>query len=176
MPYPVLAGLLLVAAGMPALAGEKILPPVDKPGHWHTMTHDDATTTSKCVGNPITPLCAVETIRACFVRTDRSLCALAKKDMNGLSQLFSGSTKPTPGITEKYRITGARILVDWEIPPDRREGKWAWKVGDVQIDLKAVDCYHGKCQKEIKREPPKTYDVRKIDERWVVIDWDTPRW
>lgn len=38
------------------------------------ITRDTRTTTSKCVGNPVTPLCAIETYIACFVRRKETLC------------------------------------------------------------------------------------------------------
>ena len=35
--------------------------------------------TSRCIGNPKTPLCAVETFIACWVRRNRPLCEIVGK-------------------------------------------------------------------------------------------------
>ncbi|MEO5372727.1 MAG: hypothetical protein H7840_00450 [Alphaproteobacteria bacterium] len=161
------------AQALAADVSTKNLPKIDKPGHWRKMGHDDATTTSKCVGNPVTPLCAVETVRACFVRVEDLLCGIAM-GLDGPAGMVS--RKKSVGITLRYRITGARILRDRDIPPNKRDGKWSWKAGDVQIDMKATKCYDGRCQKEIRQATSTTYDVRKYGNRWVVIEWDTPRW
>jgi hypothetical protein len=55
-------------ATMPARPGPK----------WKRMTNFGAETQSDCIGNPKTPLCAVETFIACLVRRDGDLCAIAE--------------------------------------------------------------------------------------------------
>ena len=35
---------------------------------WRSIAYDDALTTARCVGDPRTPVCAVETVYGCFVR------------------------------------------------------------------------------------------------------------
>lgn len=50
------------------------LPRPDARGQWRVITADDATTTSRCIGNPTTPACAIETHLACFVRRQQELC------------------------------------------------------------------------------------------------------
>lgn len=51
--------LLYAAAVFPASSEE-----------WATLTFDPATSSSRCIGNPMTPLCAVETHKACFLWND----------------------------------------------------------------------------------------------------------
>lgn len=53
------------------------LPPITPKGQYFVMTKDKETTTSDCVGNPKTPMCAVETLLACFVRVVDYLCQTA---------------------------------------------------------------------------------------------------
>jgi hypothetical protein len=52
-----LAAMVGLAAA--AVAGEAWK--ADPPGHWRKLTWDEKTTTSKCIGKPISPICAVET-------------------------------------------------------------------------------------------------------------------
>ena len=48
-----------------------------KPARWRVMTMEDATSTSRCIGDPRTPLCAVETHTACFIRRQVRLCTIS---------------------------------------------------------------------------------------------------
>ncbi|MGQ0664601.1 MAG: hypothetical protein ACT4P2_13695, partial [Pseudomonadota bacterium] len=70
---------LAIAVADPARAqpSDSDLPPADLPHYWRAMDQTDVASTSKCLGNPITPLCAVEHIIACEVRRDDELCMIA---------------------------------------------------------------------------------------------------
>jgi hypothetical protein len=46
---------LFSAAAFPALAGDVPLPPLTPKREYLVMTQEDATSTSNCIGNPVTP-------------------------------------------------------------------------------------------------------------------------
>jgi hypothetical protein len=62
--YALTLGILLESGSSLAQTPDPDLPAIDPPGKGRVMTHDDLTSTSNCIGNPITPLCAVETVIA----------------------------------------------------------------------------------------------------------------
>ena len=71
----VIAALVAALAGVPGFAhagGDERAPsPTSRIGSasaWRTIAFDDALTTARCVGDPRTPVCAVETVYGCFVR------------------------------------------------------------------------------------------------------------
>lgn len=100
--------VFVIGGGLAVAAEPSDLPPIDPPGVWHTLTQDDATTDSKCIGNPVTPLCAVETIRACFTRRDDSLCQIGM----GLDHLPGLSlTNKRPELSERYRVVSVKKIV-----------------------------------------------------------------
>ena len=78
----VLLGLssILMAAGT-AVAEEGLAtadaPP---PAGWQVVGHGAADTTSRCIGDPKTPRCAMETLMACPIRGDYDLCRRAESD------------------------------------------------------------------------------------------------
>lgn len=73
-----LVAVCFLAAALPAYAGEDVpLPPLTPKGKQLFMTRESSTSSSECVGSPVTPMCAVETLLACFVRGDDSLCQTA---------------------------------------------------------------------------------------------------
>src|SRR3990172_7533843 len=74
---------LLIAPGMSLAGGPQH---TGKAPRWRTLTFSDETTTSKCIGKPVTPICAVETFEACFKRSQIELCRKAYR--NGESETF----------------------------------------------------------------------------------------
>ena len=72
-------------------------------GSFRLMTRDDTTSTSKCIGNPVTPLCAIETHLACWARDNKELCEIAFGRKSGPPTPF----KITDNIINK---TGYRIM------------------------------------------------------------------
>ena len=62
----VVIAALVLGSGAAAAAGRHApdLPRPDPKGTWRKITWDDATTTSKCIGDLSTPLCALETVLA----------------------------------------------------------------------------------------------------------------
>lgn len=143
-------------------------PPVDPPGVWHVITQDDYTTESKCVGNPVTPLCAVETIIACYVRNDHRLCRIGE-GLEPEPDLTPGI--PGEGRWERYRITAVRRVGSKTPPPIAGVSV---RAGDLTMDVHLLFCQFSQC--EPTDGPPTTYLLRSTDGRWAAVSWETPRW
>ena len=162
---------MVLIGGRGALAAEPSdLPPIDPPNHWHVLTQDDASSDSKCIGNPVTPLCAVETSLACFIRHDDELCRVGTGSME-LPGLSGGVRQPVHTI--RYRIVSSLIVTEnnrQKVAIDRMQPD----IGDVALQLKDVDCYSGRCQEPVG--PPRTYLVRRGATGWYAADWAAPRW
>lgn len=160
-----------------ALGAERIpplqpsdLPPIDPPGVWHTLTQNDSTSDSTCIGKPVTPLCAVETVKACHVREDESLCRIGQGPSYRPRNLDLPA-QPTHYI--RYRVAGAAIIgkanrdtyiVERMVP----------RVGDAIVQLNSLSCYGSMC--ETKGGPPTSYILRRWEGGWYAAEWSTPRW
>jgi hypothetical protein len=161
-----------------AAAHDPDVPKPDPPDFWRYITLDDATTTSKCIGDPRTPLCAVETMNACFVRRDDHLCMLVR-DEPPFEHI--GPIPEARRLDEfRYRVISARRVGREDIPREFRSGDLAWHVGDVKILVEEEYCspqtsqcgfFHG----------GGPYIVRKRGSKWKMVDWaqlniDRKRW
>jgi hypothetical protein len=190
IPIYVLSFFVLFAPALGSAAeSDPDLPAIDPPGRGRIMGHDDATSTSTCVGNPITPLCAVESIIACFVRNRDDLC-----------QIGMGLDRPpgmvrgefTPYSYQRYRVLSAKKFGEKDLPPPRQLSLSAalsppwWhrpqnlenRPGDVQIIVLEQTCWRNsdRCS-PVFTSDRFTYYVRQTGHfgiRWVVIDWTTP--
>lgn len=142
-----LCGLISFAfAGIATASGDPDVPKPDPPGHWRVITQDDATTTSKCVGNPNTPICALDTLSACAVRGDKTLCELAYRT----EKSTDGTTRVKSGEYIKYRIISAERVKAKDVPAPGsvefyRYGKW--KAGDIEIIAAFRPCTGKKCDR-----------------------------
>ena len=144
------------------------LPPVDPPGRWHVLTQDDATSDSKCIGNPVTPLCAVETVLACFTRRDDRLCQVGM----GLDHLPGRiRLNKRPDLSEHYRVVAVeKIKAPWrsKINGERLAS------GDAVLKILSVLCQNKVCEKPMGT--PTAYLARPVDRHWAVITWESPPW
>ena len=145
------------------------LPPIDPPGGWHTLTQDDATSDSKCIGKPVTPLCAVETVKACHVRNDEPLCRIGEGPSYRARNL--GSERHTHYI--RYRVAGAAVITK-----GNRDAYWVERmkprIGDTVLQLSHVQCRGDTCHPELG--PPTSYILRRWEGGWYAAEWSTPRW
>ena len=174
-----LLAVFLVSAALPALAADDVpLPPITPVDGYFVMTQDDTTTSSKCIGDPKTPLCAVETVIACFIRGDDDLCRIGM----GLEK--------TPGLTflrlppEIYWVVRREVLMEQTIPwrsheLDWRPGEASVQAGDIRIDVVEKVCSKGEfshtaCETDPDVPAISTYIVRRRGDRWAVIDWRPP--
>lgn len=172
--------LALAASLAPAAAQspDPDLPPVDPPGRWRQMTLDDATSDSKCVGQFDTPLCAVETVIACFTRQIDDLCTRASLDRPAF-EFFAGRM-PRPDSFDRYRVSRVERLTERTIQeiPRYTEGV---RAGDIRIDLHIRYCpTDGKTN--LCRPPNRfrtvIYTTRRTDSGWRIVDRGGPdiRW
>jgi hypothetical protein len=182
MPARLLFVAFLFAAALPARAGDAPagvpLPPITPVDGYFVMTQDDATTSSKCIGDPVTPLCAVETVMACEIRGNDDLCRIGMglKKNPGLS---AGPVSP-----RIYWVMHRAILTDETIPWDDHELKWrpgeaGVQAGDVRIDIADKICEKGEishtaCKTEDDLPAIAAYIVRQQGDRWAVINWRPP--
>jgi hypothetical protein len=133
-----------------------------KAPRWRTLTFSEETTTSKCIGKPVTPICAVETFEACFKRSQIELCRMAY--LNGESMKFHlGYSSPeykTEYTIIKYQTVG-------HVPADLRDVGWI-KRGDVEVHLTTRSC--PLTRDTCAGEPTESfeYTTRHVGDRWFV--------
>jgi hypothetical protein len=180
-------GLVLGSGSGFAQEHDPDLPAVDPPGQGRAMTDEDATSTSQCVGNPITPLCAVETIIACFERVRDDLCRIGM-GLDRPPEFVRGDPRPRPYRYQRYRVLSAKrfrehvlppphdlspanTLPYWWYPEDRRQ---YWP-GDVEIVVLKQTCWRDPARCDpVDSGDHYTYHLRRIGDRWAVLIWDTP--
>ena len=170
---------MLIFAALPASAEEDVpLPALTPAGEYRIMTRDDATSTSTCIGNPVTPMCAVETVMACFERSNDELCRIGQ----GLDQ--------TPGVVsgmEKYgfllyRVVRREVVTDRRFPwPPRRDlldrpGEPSVQAGDVRIDTIEKPCSSISTPETCGSTwgDRRTFIIRRENSHWSVIIWGDP--
>lgn len=168
---PILATLFL--AFMPTGAAESHdpdLPAPDPHGYWRYVTQKDKTSTSKCIGDPKTPVCAVDTVMACSARYDDSIC-------EKVNYLWGYNPDSRVGVDSgefaRYRIFSSRRLKASDIPPHRQVGKGSWKQGDLQVTVHRKYCGYGGCGELPPGET--TFTLRKVGDKWTVVFRFIPR-
>ena len=125
----VLVGLLALAAALPASADEKF-----DPKQVRVITPTRATST--CIGDPKTPICAVETLLACRVRKNQKLC-----DLVGI---YNKSLEDEPS-SISYRILKSHILAKQDIPKNMADFP-TWKLGYADVAIKDYSLKQDWCQ------------------------------
>ena len=179
---PVL-GFALVAVvamtGGPALAGENPCKGIDH--HWRIAGHHRTATTSDCVGNPKTPLCAVDTYEAGQLREDLALEEKAAPD-----SLLDPVDEPKEftNFVATYRVVKCRVMTEHDRPYDlwglirpnlALDRDHTWSPGDIGLDILDTMCKRTlrdcpKARKEVTLIRP--IIVRKVDENhWRLVDW-----
>lgn len=132
----ILAGLLLPVG--PALGGaESTAPRVQRV----TLTAAD----SGCIGNPVTPACAVETLFACAARLDFSLCErIGLAEARGHEYIIFGTEPGADG--QIWRHADIEYLISDEVDSaeslrssDGRLPAWA-KKNDVVVGAQSLVC------------------------------------
>jgi hypothetical protein len=143
----------------PVRAADGGRPPVDSPGQWRRLGRDDAESTSRCIGRPRTPLCAVETLLACFQRGQIELCRMVDDEADQYAEVFTSPADPARRLF--YRIVGTR-------PAD---GDAA---GDVLISLDQRD---GTTESPAQDAPAAISNFRlraQQDGSWKIVGWGEP--
>jgi hypothetical protein len=174
-----LAALALASAVAP-LDGKSASAAAD--AAWRQVSQDSAT--SRCIGDPKTAVCAVETVIACVVRREAQLCRIAAVDPgDGLFERMTAQKLP-PQHYGRYKINGVHTVRRDEIPgifaefgshdPDLRM-KGIEVLGIAAGDLR-VTTAETECWSDMKRQcgpifALKDYYVRRVDDRWRVVTW-----
>lgn len=134
-------------------------------GSFRLMTQEDSTSTSKCIGNPISPICAFETYLACRVRDNNELCEIANGEKTG---------SPTPFKLDKNRIvkTGYRIMAIRQYTPQHMpapsRNRIEIKPWDVGVTLDTANCTYGKCDGPYP-DTRVSYLLRQRGDVWFVV-------
>jgi len=154
-----------------------------------TMVIEPPSTESKCIGDPITPLCAVETFVACYFWNDMRLCRAVGFVPNfpiGVDEYFALKTL-------HYRLIGEALLKDEDIPDWARQSDVKpspWKAGDLALDVFWDTCRpEDQCVTATRDSGRKlgegcpmtwchsdveTYILRKVRGRWHFISFWSP--
>ena len=144
---------------------------VPPPSEWRLISANDAT--SNCIGDPKTPLCAMETLMACFARHEISLC----NKVNVFDMHFPGEP-----YVSRYRILRTEILTKENIEEKGKGADWQ-KLGDVDFtvyepDGEDDDCKMKHCNFDWQDGPDRedeccnwSYAVRRLEGKWQVINW-----
>ena len=104
---------------------------------WRTMTQTDGT--SGCIGEPVTPLCAIETSIACILRENPELCriAWAVDPRLSLVRVIEGAS-----VIEyiDYRVVSVRRLTAGHAPAEAGLKLWG-RPGDLVIGIVRRWCH-----------------------------------
>ncbi len=163
---PILLGVILMAwSSAWAAPRDPDVPLTNARNDWWMIGEDAKTTTSKCIGNPKTPLCAAETVEACRIRRDKRLCRIGA----GPLTIFLPDDPVIPPY-EKYRINSARRLTKKNTPSweTRKNGFGFRHVGDIEIEFDTWYCdAKGGCGDHAPKHYA-TYLIRRTGSRWSV--------
>lgn len=147
----VLVGLLALGATWPALADEKF-----DPRQVRVIT--PTTATSICIGDPKTPICAVETLLACWARKKMKLCE--RVDVSYMP--------PGPPLAKsQYRLISIRILTEADMTPELAHTNW-WKPGYADVVIQKPDFHLDVCDRDGCKS---SYSIRPTSKGWQVVDW-----
>jgi hypothetical protein len=162
--------ILFAAVGFAATARAQDIGKPDPKGAWRELTQ--TTGTSPCLGDPRTPICAVETEIACTIRATVELCDSVTNPK--APSLYEAKERPNDWIW--YRIVLVkRVASQTDHPPwlHYLEG-YHFETGDVQVDVDQWRCNVpvNFCPRVYL--PPETYITRRFGDHWTVITWSAP--
>ena len=149
------AVLLSLAVFSPAWAQ---LPAVDPVSQYRLIGPADRSD-SRCIGQATTPLCAVETLLACFARRDADLCRAVWPGGEGVAGFLA--RQHNSRYWWSYRIAAAELS---------GAGEAVIAVAGRMCGLQTAepDCF-------TTPAPPTSYRLRQMDGgRWQVVDWQSP--
>jgi hypothetical protein len=147
------AVLLVLVTAAPAFAQ---LPAVDPAGSYR-LIGPAGRSDSGCIGRPETPLCAVETLLACFARRDPDLCRM----------VWSGSNNAAGVLTAlaSSRYWWSYRVVEAEQP----------MTGEAVIAVAGRNCGLQSAEPDCLTTPapPTRYRLKQLNGRWQVVDWQS---
>ncbi len=118
--------------------------------------------TSDCIGDPKTPLCAVETFLACSVRQDMSLCRKVGVDDFGFDDSIGAI---------EYVVSSHHTIREGDIPEELRSADW-FRPGYEEIHILERFCLAKRVPCPQIWPTPYSYFVRPIDGHWHVVGWN----
>lgn len=151
------------------------------------LGYNTATSSSPCIGNPVTPECAVDTYESCLSWWDQRLCSLMEYT------LPKPQSVADKRIRQIYKFVSKRLLTAEDIPEHYKD---QWRVGDTalfmawQVCMRYDHCYtaledrsdpKGLCPPincessgydlyENGKHAPKLYILRQQDKKtWSVV-------
>ncbi|MEO5338818.1 MAG: hypothetical protein H7841_18340 [Magnetospirillum sp. WYHS-4] len=140
------------------LAPEDLKP--DPKDVWHIVSWDPAITTSKCIGDPVTPRCALETFKACSARLNMAFCETV---------IGREISLPERRVAVWYRITSMKVL---SAKTARRDINPPEKPGDVHLLAQQRFCVEGKSPCPFPEVENSFYHLRQAqDRRWSILGW-----
>jgi len=159
------AAVALLVMGGVAAAEEAEIGAPDAAGHWRKLTRTGGS--SDCIGDPRSPICAVETFIACNARHDAKLCRIA----SGPKRRPPPAGSFTPDAT-LYRFLAVKRLERPDFPPRWQDDGKGVQPGDVWIAAWIRDCW-GECDRTGVRE---NFWLRQDGERWWLVWYGEPDW
>ena len=146
--------------------------PPDPEGVWRRIGQTDSTST--CIGDPVTPLCAIETLHACIARRKSELCRAAKgKFLTNQSLFRSRGNEYHYGI---YRVVSVRRATAEDVRAGRT-GINQRHIGDLLVDIEWQACFKSPLEHRCDTfSRPTTHTVRRFKGRWIVVDIVAPRY
>jgi hypothetical protein len=134
------------------------LPAVDPVNQYRLIGPADRSD-SRCIGQSETPLCAVETLLACFARRDADLCRAVWSGGEGVSGFLA-------------RLQGSRYWWSYRIAAAEQPA-----AGEAVIAVAGRICGLQSAEPDCftTPAPPTQYRLRQVDGgRWQVVDWQSP--
>ena len=137
------------------------------PDQWNYITASQELTTSQCIGVPKSPLCAMETLLACFQRDEFQLCRMVDDKADEYAQVFAS---PSP----RERYLAYRLVQGVTFKGPAPEEDPVIQAGDVMLVVDQRDGALG-----VSAPPTNAPDQRFIlrqqaDKRWKIINWGGP--
>jgi len=174
---------LLCCLAFPALAKEPLIPPRDPLDHPRVIRLTNQDSTSRCIGHPVTPACAIEQVLAATLRGDAKLWKAA---MIKGAQPYDWTQQGIPfGDFVYYRYVGGKRLggdkvADWGMRWEEfgcLDMMHAARKGDLRIDVQHEYNTTGTYIHQIKEETaPTFFIVRHISHNeWRIVDYCPPR-
>jgi hypothetical protein len=134
------------------------LPAVDPVNQYRLIGPADRSD-SRCIGRPDTPLCAVETLLACFARRDADLCRAVWSGGEGAASFL-------------MKLQNSRYWWSYRIAAVEQPA-----AGEVLIAVAGRMCGLQSAEPDCftTPAPPTQYRLRQTDGgRWQVVDWQSP--
>lgn len=124
---------------------------------WRVLDYENKGSTSQCIGEASTPICAVETLEACLKRGEWGLCEPVRYDPS-----FLEGRLPSDYLRLyffRYRVIGSGVLGPADVPPrTKAQDGTPLRPGDTALLLEWQGCPPiEKCVIESRDDPSRAY-------------------